>query len=588
MNMTGDGDLTGETDPLNHKSTAAYDPMDRLEGETDPLEHTTKALYDADGNVIQTTDRRGKISKFSYDSLNRLIEARYGVSGETAESTITYGYDDGNRLTKIVDSATGTYTLEYDEFNRLKSITTPTGTISYGYNEAEERTSMTAPEQEPLKYTYDTAGRLTELKRGSQTATFSYDAANRRTATKLVDGIEERYGYDEANELTSIAYKNGSATLGEIDYSYEPDGRREAMWGTYAHAALPEAITNATYNADNEQTKLNTTKLSYDLNGNLTEEAGTQYKWNARNQLTAITGAIVASFAYDPFDRRVSKTINGITTKDLFDGPNVTQETIGSNLANLLTGLGPDELLALTVGKATESYLTEALGSTIGLAGSTAKVQTKYLYGPFGTTKLIGSTSENIYQFAGRENDGDGLYYNRARYYSPTNARLISQDSFEQAANGTNLYLYTEDSPMNATDPYGTETTSLNDLSGPSVAPFPGDPIPPGAANETGPGASPVPARPTPGPGPGGPTGLSRHGGSGERLREVEEENEQEQDEENETEGDRIDKGIQTTCDLGGPAGLLTARISPVGAVVGTGCAGFTFGNFILRPALGL
>jgi RHS repeat-associated protein len=465
----GDGDLTATTDSLGHKSTAGYDPMDRLESETDALGHATKALYDGDGNIIQITDRRGKVSKFTYDYLNRLTEARYGVSGETAESTITYGYDNGNRLTKIVDSATGTYTLEYDELNRLKSITTPTGTITYAYNEAEERTSMTAPEQEALKYTYDAAGRLTELKRGSETITFAYNAANLPTATKLTDGIEERYGYDEANELTSIAYKNGSTTLGELDYSYEPDGRREAVWGSLAGTALPEAITAATYNADNEQTKingtkLNTTKLGYDLNGNLTEASGAQYKWNARNQLAAISGATTASFAYDPFGRRTSKTIAGTTTKDLFDGPNVIQEIIGSSTTNLVTGLRPDSILARIVGNATESYLTDALGSTIGLANSGAKIQTKYLYDPFGNTKLAGTASENPYQFAGRENDDNGLYYNRARYYSPTDGRFISQDPLGRAVSGPNLYLYTNNSPTNATDPFGTTEEPWNTL----------------------------------------------------------------------------------------------------------------------------
>ncbi len=542
----GDGSLTGETDQLGNKNTAAYDPMDRLESETDALGHAAKAVYDGDGNITQLTDRRGKVSKFTYDSLNRLTEARYGVSGETAESTITYGYDNGNRLTKIVDSATGTYTLEYDEFNRLKSITTPTGTISYTYNEAEEPTSMSAPEQEPVKYTYDAAGRLTELKRGSQTASYTYDAANRRTGTKLVDGIQELYGYDEANELTSIAYKNGASTLGEIDYSYEPDGRREAMWGTYAHTALPETVTNATYNADEEQTKLNTTKLTYDLNGNLAEGGGSQYKWNARNQLAAISGANTATFVYDPYGRRVTRTINGITTKDLFNVYNVAQETTGGTLANLLTGLGTDEILALTVGKTTESYLTDILGSTVGLAGSTAKVQTKYLYGPFGTTKLVGTTSENIYQFAGRENDGDGLYYNRARYYNPNTGRFISQDPIEQAASGANIYLYTTDSPMNATDPYGTE--SLGTQPGPGHPPgFGGTSAPGGGGSAGGPGGPGGPGGnpgastggpgggPSPGAGPGGPTPSSRNGGSEspqERLHKVEKEIQKEEEKE--------------------------------------------------------
>jgi hypothetical protein len=31
------------------------------------------------------------------------------VSGESAESTIKYEYDSGSRLTKIIDSASGTY-----------------------------------------------------------------------------------------------------------------------------------------------------------------------------------------------------------------------------------------------------------------------------------------------------------------------------------------------------------------------------------------------------------------------------------------------------------------------------------------------
>lgn len=34
------------------------------------------------------------------------------------------------------------------------------------------------------------------------------------------------------------------------------------------------------------------------------------YFWDARNQLTAISGGISASFAYDAFGRRISKTVS--------------------------------------------------------------------------------------------------------------------------------------------------------------------------------------------------------------------------------------------------------------------------------------
>jgi YD repeat-containing protein len=88
--------------------------------------------------------------------------------------------------------------------------------------------------------------------------------------------------------------------------AYNAEGLREAVWGSYARTGLPEAISSAAYNADDEQTERNGKKLSYDAEGNLTSDGSSEYKWNARGQLAEITGAIKAAFAYDPFGRRVS------------------------------------------------------------------------------------------------------------------------------------------------------------------------------------------------------------------------------------------------------------------------------------------
>lgn len=464
-----DGNLTATTDPSKHKTTFAYTKMDLLESEEDPLEKKTTAVNDTQGNLIELTDRRGKLDKFTYDAVNRLTEAKYGVSGETSESTIKYEYDNGNRLTEVIDSASGTYTPEYDELNRLKSLATPQGTIKYEYDEANRRTSMTVPGQEALKYTYDEANRLKELKRGTQAVSFAYNEDNLPTSTTLPDGIEEQYGYDEANEMTSIAYKKGSTTLGELDYSYDLDGRKEAVWGSYARTGLPEAFSSAKYNADNEQTERGSKKFSYDANGNLTSDGTSEYTWNARNQLAKITGTIKASYGYDPFGRRTTRTLGSTTTELLYDGPNVDQEIQGGKAtANLLTGPLPDNVFARTTSKTTENLLADQLGSTMGLAGSTGSVESSYTYDPFGTTTKEGTASENTTQYAGQENEGNGLYYDRARYYSPAAARFLSQDPLGQAGSGVNLYLYTNDSPTNATDPYGTMS------SGTGFGPAPG------------------------------------------------------------------------------------------------------------------
>ena len=74
---------------------------------------------------------------------------------------------------------------------------------------------------------------------------------------------------------------------------------------------------------------------------------------------------------------------------------------------------------------------------------------------PNGNTTDSVPTQASVFEFTGRENDGDGLYYMRARYYAPSIARFISRDP-AGLAGGLNLYAYAGDSPTNFTDPTGT------------------------------------------------------------------------------------------------------------------------------------
>ena len=62
--------------------------------------------------------------------------------------------------------------------------------------------------------------------------------------------------------------------------------------------------------------------------------------------------------------------------------------------------------------------------------------------------------SSNAQQYTGRENDGDGLYYYRARYYSPGLQRFISQDSLGLLG-GMDPYAYADGDPINQNDPSG-------------------------------------------------------------------------------------------------------------------------------------
>ncbi|WP_447980245.1 RHS repeat-associated core domain-containing protein [Candidatus Nitrospira bockiana] len=59
-----------------------------------------------------------------------------------------------------------------------------------------------------------------------------------------------------------------------------------------------------------------------------------------------------------------------------------------------------------------------------------------------------GTASTSAFQYAGRENDGTGLYYYRARYYSPRLQRFISEDPLDCGSGNVNLYSYIRNSPM--------------------------------------------------------------------------------------------------------------------------------------------
>jgi RHS repeat-associated protein len=120
----------------------------------------------------------------------------------------------------------------------------------------------------------------------------------------------------------------------------------------------------------------------------------------------------------------------------------------------MLTGLNIDEYFQRVDSSGTLSYLSDMVGSTLALADSSGALDTTYTYDPFGNVAVNGADT-NPYQFTGRENDDTGLYYYRARYYSPTFQRFVSQDPIGFAGGDANLYSYVWNSPANFVDPPG-------------------------------------------------------------------------------------------------------------------------------------
>jgi RHS repeat-associated protein len=251
--------------------------------------------------------------------------------------------------------------------------------------------------------------------------------------------------------------------LGNLTYAYDNAGRKTTVGGTWARTGLPVAVPAAgiTLNANNQALTFAGTTMTYDLNGNLAtaqDAVGTAtYTWDVRNRLTSLTApGFAASFAYDALGRRTGKTVQGVTTNFVYDGLNPVQEKNGAAVtANLLTGLGIDQVFTRTDGTGTRELFTDGLGSTIALANTSGAVQTSYTYEPFGGTTQTGTASSNAFKYTGREDDGTGLYYYRARYYSPRLQRFLSEDPIGFAGGDANLYAYVFNNPLGYIDPTG-------------------------------------------------------------------------------------------------------------------------------------
>ncbi len=319
---------------------------------------------------------------------------------------------------------------------------------------------MTIAGQTAVSYNWDNANRLTGITQASAGVSLAYDNANRRAALTLPNGIVLAYSYDHDSRVTGMTWTLGTNEVGDLEYSYDADGRVAGKTGSLAQSNTPTPASGNAFNADNAMTGFNGTTLTYDNDGNLTADGTNTYTWDVRNHLSAMSGAVAASFVYDAFGRRMSKTISGTTTQFLYDRLNPVQELDGSSppnvTANLLTGLGIDEYYTRTASGTTSTLLADALGSTIGLVtANNGSIATSYTYQPFGATTASGTTNGNSYQFTGRENDGTGLYFYRARYHSPRFQRFVGQDPIEFRGGDSNLYGYAGNSPTNFVDPQG-------------------------------------------------------------------------------------------------------------------------------------
>ena len=114
------------------------------------------------------------------------------------------------------------------------------------------------------------------------------------------------------------------------------------------------------------------------------------------------------------------------------------------------------------------SYHFDFRGSTVALTDETGQVVERFQYSPYGLL-MSGDASITPFLFNGMYGvmtDTNGLYYMRARFYSPEIRRFVNQDillGFVTEGQTLNRYAYVTGRPMSLIDPFGLEGYDITD-----------------------------------------------------------------------------------------------------------------------------
>jgi uncharacterized protein (TIGR03437 family) len=449
--------MTALTDQRGATTTFTYDGLFRLTGRRDPVGQTTIVEYDAEGNVIRTVDRLGRPTLIEYDALNRRKQVIY------VDATVTYTYDAANRLTRIDDTQSGAIEWSYDDANRKLSERTPAGLVSYAYNRASQRASMTAADRPAVNYDYDTAGRLKTITQAAEVFTYDYDKLSRLKSLQRPNGVKTGQQYDDVNRLAQLTHTNAAGVaIEDFRYTYNADDEIDSITSLASAQLLPAAKIASAADAANRIAQFGSSSFSFDSEGQTTRKTDgqdiTNYQWDARGRLAQITlpNGQEISYGFDALGRRISRTADGVITRFLHDWDDVVLDRGSDGSAtDYLNGLAIDhKLRQKSISTGSIYFLPDHLGSTAALTTDAGNLVELSQYEAFGETQGSALTR---YGYTGRECEAATmLMYYRARFYSPTMGRFISEDPIG-FVNGPNLYSYVRNKPIGLTDPTGLQ-----------------------------------------------------------------------------------------------------------------------------------
>jgi len=435
---------------------------------------TTTYHYDSLTGALSGIDYPdGSGITYTYDLLGRVKGQTEWASASGARYVTSYGYDAFGNLATVTDPVNGVTQMVYDDANRLKQRILPDGKVT-------------------TTYEYDGLDRVKSIvhknDRGEVLASVSYERIGIGEPTKITreDSSYVLLEYDESLRVKKESYYDASGMLqDETTYTYDAAGKRLVQ----SSSVKGDSAFNyqAGYQLDTVSEVGETENYDYDANGRLTliERDGEtlSLRHDTGDRLTEVenqTNGETIQYIYDGQGNRV-KAVEGSQERRFLVTPtggsglestDLMADASGNLITNYIYSGGSSPFMRLDASGNPIYYLTDGMGSVIGLADGTGQEVGDFRYDSFGNLRSASGAANagamgGDFRFQGQWLESEsGLYYFRARNYDPKTGLFLSRDPvdiIEMEPESFNPYQFVYNNPHVYSDPTGMITmTELN------------------------------------------------------------------------------------------------------------------------------